>query len=75
MGFPIFIGLGYWNRKRKGVGYGSYVLLWPHFDSFVYTPLVLGTTSHQGIEACQFYHGVHERSMERSGVRPKIKLD
>ena len=53
----------------------------------MYTAHVLGTTSRQGIEACQFYplsllrvfvlfpylvtDGVLERSMERSGVRPK----
>ena len=57
----------------------------------MYTAHVLGTTSRQGNEACQFYplsllrvfvlfrylvtDGVRERSMERSGVRPKNELD
>ena len=86
-GFPIFIRLGCGNRKGKVAGYGNQVLSWPHFDTFVYSAHVLGTTSRQGNEACQFYplsllrvfvlfrylvtDGVRERSMERSGVRPK----
>ena len=60
------------------------------FDFFVYTAHVLGTTSRQGNEACQFYplsllrvfvlfrylvtDGVRERSRERSGVRPKKRI-
>ena len=73
--------LGCGNRNGKVAGYGNQVLSWPHFDTFVYSAHVLRTTSRQENEACQFYPlsllrvFVRERSMERSGVRPKNELD